>query len=279
MLMGAFAAAAAATLSGSPVVGLAAAVGASVALALIHGFACITHRGDQIVSGVAINILASGLTVVLGIALFSQGGQSPPLAQSERFQPIDLPGADAVSAIPFFGTFYETALSGHNLLVYLALLAVPAAAFVLFATSFGLRMRAVGEAPEAVDSAGYSVAWLRYRAVIIAGVLCGLAGAYLSTAQGGGFVREMSAGKGYIALAALIFGKWRPVPTLFACLLFGAMESTAARLSNVELPGIGQIPVDVILTAPYVLTVILLAGFFGRAIPPRALSVPYVKDR
>ncbi|MEM9223258.1 MAG: ABC transporter permease [Pseudomonadota bacterium] len=279
MLMGAFAAAAVATLSGSPWVGLLAAIGAGVGLALVHGFACITHRGDQIVSGVAINILASGLTIVLGIALFAQGGQSPPLSRDERFGPIHLPFAETLSDVPYFGPFYQTLLSGHNVLVYAALLAVPFAAFVLFATAFGLRLRAAGEAPEAVDSAGHSVAWLRYRAVIIAGVLCGIAGAYLSTAHGGGFVREMSAGKGYIALAALIFGKWRPVPTLFACLLFGVMESSAARLSNVELPAIGEIPIDVILIAPYVLTVILLAGFFGRAVPPRALGVPYLKDR
>ncbi len=139
--------------------------------------------------------------------------------------------------MPFLGDFLGTLVSGHNILVYVALLAVPLTGFVLFSTAFGLRLRAVGEAPEAVDSAGYSVAWLRYRAVIIAGVLCGIAGAYLSTAHGGGFVREMSAGKGYIALAALIFGKWRPVPTLFACLLFGALESSASRLSNVGIAG------------------------------------------
>ncbi|MEM0906974.1 MAG: ABC transporter permease [Pseudomonadota bacterium] len=279
LLMGAFAAAAVASLSGSPWAGLIAAIGAGMAMALLHGFATITHRGDQIVSGVAINILAAGFTIVLGIALFSQGGQSPPLAREERFGPIDLPFAEAWASVPYLGPFYETFLSGHNLLVYVALLAVPISAFVLFATAFGLRIRAVGEAPEAVDSAGYSVAWLRYRAVIIAGVLCGVAGAYLSIAHGGGFVRDMSAGKGYIALAALIFGKWQPVPTLFACLLFGALESSAARLSNVEIPFIGEIPIDVILIAPYVLTVVLLAGFFGRATPPRALSVPYVKDR
>ncbi|MEM8664851.1 MAG: ABC transporter permease [Pseudomonadota bacterium] len=279
MLMGAFAAAAVATLTGSPYLGLLAAIMAGMALALIHGFATITHRGDQIVSGVAINILASGLTIVLGIAIFAQGGQSPPLTREERFEPIDWPLAQEAADIPFFGPFYETLLSGHNLLVYVALLAVPVTAFVVYKTAFGLRLRAVGEAPEAVDSAGYSVAFLRYRAVIIAGVLCGIAGAYLSTAHGGGFVREMAAGKGFIALAALIFGKWRPIPTLFACLLFGALESSAARLSNVSFPVIGEIPVDLILIAPYVLTVILLAGFFGRAIPPRAIGVPYVKDR
>lgn len=279
MLMGAFAAAAVASYTGSPWVGLLAAMVAGVMMALIHGFATITHRGDQIVSGVAINILASGLTIVIGIALFAQGGQTPALDRSERFLPIDLPFAESLANVPYFGAFYETLLSGHNILVYAALLSVPLAGFVLFATSFGLRLRAVGEAPEAVDSAGYSVTWLRYRAVIIAGVLCGIAGAYLSIAHGGGFVREMSAGKGYIALAALIFGKWRPVPTLFACLLFGALESSAARLSDVDLPFIGEIPVDVILIAPYVLTVVLLAGFFGRAIPPRALSIPYIKER
>lgn len=279
LLMGAFAAAAVASYTGSPWLGLFAAILAGVAMGLLHGFATITHRGDQIVSGVAINILASGLTIVIGIALFAQGGQTPALTRAERFLPIHLPFADRIGEVPFIGPVYETLLSDHNILVYAALLSVPLAAFVLFATTFGLRLRAVGEAPEAVDSAGYSVTFLRYRAVIIAGLLCGIAGAYLSIAHGGGFVREMSAGKGYIALAALIFGKWRPVPTLFACLLFGALESSAARLSDVKLPLIGEIPVDAILVAPYVLTVILLAGFFGRAIPPRALGTPYVKER
>ena len=279
LLMGAFAAAAAASLTGSPWIGLAVAILASSSMALIHAFACVTHRGDQIVSGVAINILASGLTIVIAIAMFAQGGQTPALSPDERFGSLTLPFADTLSDVPYLGPLYAQLLSGHNVLVYVAVAAVPLAVFVLFSTSFGLRLRAVGEAPEAVDSAGYSVAFLRYRAVLIAGVLCGIAGAYLSTAHGGGFVREMSAGKGYIALAALIFGHWRPVPTLLACLLFGLLESSAARLSNVSLPLIGPIPVEAILVAPYVLTVILLAGFVGRAIPPRALSVPYVKDR
>jgi len=279
LLMGAFAAAAAASMTGSQWAGLATAVGASMGLALVHAFATVTHRGDQIVSGVAINILAAGLTVVVGIALFNQGGQTPPLSQAERFGPIELPFAEAVAGVAWIGPLYAEFLSGHNLLVYVALVSVPLAAFVLLRTAFGLRLRAVGEAPEAVDSAGYSVTWLRYRAVLIAGLLCGIAGAYLSTAHGGGFVREMSAGKGYIALAAVIFGKWRPVPTLFACMLFGVLEASASRLSGVSLPVVGQIPVEAILIAPYVLTVILLAGFFGRAIPPRALSVPYAKER
>lgn len=279
LLMGAFASAAAASLTGTPWAGLGAAILASSALALLHGFAVVTHRGDQIVSGVAINILASGITVVAGIAIFAQGGQSPPLSREARFPAVDLPLADAVRELPLLGPFYADFLSGQNVLTYVAVLAVPLVSVVLFRTSFGLRLRAVGQAPEAVDSAGYSVSWLRYRAVLIAGVLCGIAGAYLSTGHGGGFVREMSAGKGYIALAALIFGHWRPLPTLLACLLFGALESSASRLSGVSLPLVGPIPQEAILLAPYVLTVILLAGFFGRAIPPRALGTPYVKER
>lgn len=279
LLMGAFAAAAAASLTGSPWLGLGAAVGASVMLALVHGFATITHRGDQIVSGVAINVLSSGLTITLAFAMFSQGGQTPPLLREQRFGPITLPFAETLEGVPFVGPSYASLISGHNLLVYAALLLVPLTWVVLFRTAFGLRLRAVGEAPEAVDSAGFSVAWMRYRAVIIAGVLCGVAGAYLSTAHGGGFVREMSAGKGYIALAALVFGNWRPWPTLFACLLFGVLESSASRLTGVEFPIIGEVPVQALLVAPYILTVILLAGFFGRAIAPRALSVPYVKER
>lgn len=279
LLMGAFAAAAAASLTGSPWAGLAAAVGASVTLSLVHAFATVTHRGDQIVSGVAINILASGLTVTLAFAMFHQGGQTPPLFQGERFLPITLPFADTLRPVPVIGPFYADLVSGHNLLVYLALLLVPLTTVVLFRTAFGLRLRATGEAPEAVDSAGFSVAFMRYRAVIIAGVLCGIGGAYLSTAHGGGFVREMSAGKGYIALAALVFGNWRPWRALFACLLFGVLEASAARLTGVSLPVIGEVPVQALLVAPYVLTVILLAGFFGRAVPPRALSVPYVKER
>ena len=279
LLMGAFAAAAVVSLTGDPWVGLLAAVGASVGLALIHAFATVTHRGDQIVSGVAVNILASGLTAVVGTALFAQGGQTPPLSRAERFTGIDLPFAEALSGVPFLGPLYAGLLSGHNILVYAALAAVPLAAFVLFRTVFGLRLRAVGEAPEAVEGAGYSVSWLRYRAVLVAGVFCGIAGAYLSTAHGGGFVRDMSAGKGYIALAAVIFGKWRPVPALFACMLFGVLEASASRLSGLSFPVIGAVPVEAILTAPYVLTVILLAGFFGRAIPPRAVGVPYGPER
>lgn len=279
LLASAFAAAAVASLTANPWAGLAAALAVSVTLAALHGFACITHRGEQIISGVAINILASGATVVAGIAIFRQGGQTPPLGPGERFGPIALPGVETLGGVPVIGPFYAELVSGHTLPVYLAVLSVPLVAWGLARTRFGLRLRAVGEMPAAVDSAGVSVAWLRYRAVLIAGLLCGLAGVFLSTAHGAGFVREMSAGKGYIALAAMIFGKWRPWPVLFACLLFGFLEAGAARLQGVSLPLLGQVPVEFVLVLPYVATVVLLAGFFGRAVPPRALGVPYRKER
>lgn len=279
LLASAFAAAAVAALYGSATLGLFAAVMVGAALSLVHGFACITHKGEQIISGVAVNILASGLTVVIGIALFRQGGQTPLLGPGERFGAIDLPLADSLGAVPVLGPVYADLLSGHNLLVYLALATVPAVSFVLYRTTFGLRLRAVGEAPDAIDSAGLSVDRMRYGAVLIAGCLCGLAGAYLSIAHGAGFVREMSAGKGFIALAAMIFGKWRPWPVLFACLIFGFLETAAARLQGVSLPALGEVPVELILILPYVATVVLLAGFFGRAVPPRALGTPYRKER
>ena len=280
MLMGAFGAATVAAVTGSPVLGLGAAMVISVVLSLLHGFACITHKGNQVISGLAINILASGLTVTLGIAFFARGGQTPLLSGDQRFGAIHLPFADWLGAhIPLIGTIYKEILSGHNILVWLALLLVMATYAILFKTSFGLRLRAVGEKPEAIDSAGLSVSKLRFQAVIIAGLLTGLAGAYLSTAHGAGFVREMTAGKGYIALAAMIFGKWRPGPALAACLMFGFLDALAARLQGVSLPYIGEVSTDLILALPYVMTVVLLAGFIGSARPPKAIGEPYVKER
>ena len=279
MLGAAFAAAATAALTGSPWAGLGAGIAASVLLALVHGYACITHRGNQVVSGVALNILVSGLSAVLGIAWFAEGGRTPQLSAEARFLPLEWPGAVALREVPVVGSLYGELLSGHNLIVYLAFLAVPAVAFVLYRTRFGLRLRAAGENPESVDTAGISVPGLRYRAVLCTGVACGLAGTYLSLAQSAGFIRDMTAGKGYIALAALIFGKWRPVPAMFACLLFGFLEAVAIRLQGARVPGVGEVPVQLVQALPYILTVVLLAGFIGRAIPPRALGVPYVKER
>ncbi|MCW4115954.1 ABC transporter permease [Aurantimonas sp. MSK8Z-1] len=279
MLLAAFASGVVAALSGSAVVGLLAGVMAAVGFSLVHGLASITYRGNQIVSGVALNFIAAGITVILGDAWFKQGGRTPQLDGAARFGDVVLPGARALAPIPVIGPIYAEVISGQNVLVYVAFLMVPLTWWVLFRTRFGLRLRAVGENPAAVDTAGISVTWLRYRAVIICGVLTGLAGTYLAVAQAAGFNRDMTAGKGYIALAALIFAKWRPVPVMFACLLFGLLDAISIRIQGVSLPGVGEISVQFVQALPYVLTVVLLAGFVGKAIPPRAGGVPYVKER
>ncbi len=279
MLGAAFAAGAAAAVSQSVWVGLAAAILVSVLLSLVHGYASITQRGNQIVSGVAINFIVAGATVILGEAWFRQGGRTPALVEGARFHIVNFPGADAIRDVPVLGPVYADLLSGHFLLTYFAFAMVPLSWWILFRTRFGLRLRAVGENPGAVDTAGISVIWLRYRAVICCGILCGFAGAYLSLAMTAGFVKGMTAGKGYIALAALIFAKWRPVNVMFACLLFGFLDALAIRLQGTPLPLIGQVPVQLMQALPYILTVVLLAGFIGKAIPPKAGGVPYVKER
>jgi len=279
MLGAAFAAGAAAALSGSAWIGLLAAAGVGLALALVHAVACVTFRGNQIVSGVAINTLAFGLTALLGIAWFAQGGRTPQLGSAGRFQPLDLPLAEAARGLPLIGDLYAEVLSGHSALAYAAFAAVPLTAWVLRSTRFGLRLRAVGENPAAIDTAGISVAWLRTRAVLIAGVLCGFGGAYLALVQSAGFIPNITAGRGFIALAALIFANWRPVPAMFACLLFGLLDAVAIRMQGAPLPGLGEVPVQFIQALPYILTVVLLAGFVRRAEPPRAIGEPYRKER
>jgi ABC-type uncharacterized transport system permease subunit len=260
MLMAAFFAAAVAATTDSAWWGVAAAIAAAEVLAVLHGLACITYRGNQVVSGVAINIIAAGLTVVWGTAWFERGGQTPALEGGERLLPLFFPRA------------------GDNILVYVALLSVPLTWWIVTRTRFGLRLRAVGEMPLAVDSAGISVPWLRYRAVLLCGLFSGLAGAYIAIAQNAGFSRDMTAGQGFIALAAVIFGKWRPFPAFGACLMFGLLDAVAIRLQGVTVPGIGEVPVQLIQSLPYLLTMFLLAGFIGRAVAPKAIGVPYEKE-
>jgi general nucleoside transport system permease protein len=279
MLAAAFFAAVGAAATGSAPLGMLLGILAALAFALVHGLASITYRGNQIVSGVALNFVAAGLTVILGQNWYGEGGRTPNLSGPARFGDVALPGAEAVRGVPVLGPLYADVVSGQNVLVYVAFLAVPLTWWVLYRTRFGLRLRAVGENPAAVDTAGVSVAWLRYRAVLICGLLTGVAGAYLSVAQSAGFNRDMTAGKGYIALAALIFANWRPVPVLFACLLFGVLDAVAIRIQGVPLPFLGQVPVQAVQALPYVLTVILLAGFVGKPSPPKAGGVPYVKER
>jgi len=280
MLASAFASASVASLTHSLLLGLATGMAVAVLMSLLHGVATIRYRGDQVVSGLALNFLASGLTVVLGQAWFEQGGQTPMLEDAQRFTPIHWPGAEFLADhVPVLGPFYKTVVSGHTVLVYGAFVSVGLMVFLLGRTRFGLRLRAVGEEPNAVDTAGISVPGLRYQALLGTGLLCGLAGAYYSMSQNAGFSREMTAGGGYIALAAMIFGKWRPVPAMLACLLFGLLSALEARLQGQSLPWIGELPTQVFQVLPYVLTVVLLAGFIGRAVPPKAIGKPYVKER
>lgn len=282
MLAAAFFSAAVAYTSGNVWIGLLAGIAASMALSGVHGVASITFRGNQLISGVAINFLAAGLTVVVAQTWFQQGGRTPQLPPEARFSNIELPGAvtrirDIAQQGPF-GQFYSELISGHSIIVYMALLIVPLTWWVLYRTRFGLRLRAVGENPAAVDTAGISVVGLRFAAVAICGVLCGLAGAYLATALNAGFVKDMSAGRGFIALAALIFAKWRPWYALSACLLFGFFDAVGNRFQNIQL-GEFVVPVQFMQALPYILVVIVLAGLVGRAIPPRAGGEPYVKER
>ncbi|WP_425466629.1 ABC transporter permease [Pelagibacterium montanilacus] len=279
MLAAAFAAAATAAVTGSAWLGLFAGVAVSIMTTMVQGFASITLKGNQMIAGVAVTMLAAGLTTFLGQTWFGQGGRTPQLSGDARFERIILPYANELSGVPIVGPIYAWVLSGHYILVYIAFLAVPATAFVLYRTRFGLRLRAVGENPKAVDTAGISVTFQRYQAIFITGILAGLSGAYFSIAQGAGFGNEMTAGKGYVALAALIFSKWRPVPVMFTCLLFGFLDALQIRMQSTELPLIGEVPVQAIQALPYVLTVVLLAGFIGRAVGPKAGGVPYVKER
>ena len=279
LLAGAFAAAAMSAVTGSAWLGLLAGIGAALVFSGIHGLASINFKGNQTISGVALNFLAAGLTTFLGQSWFRRGGYTPQLSGDQRFNPITLPFAEELRDVPVLGQIYGELISGHNIITYVAFIAVPVTAWVLFRSRFGLRLRAVGENPKAIDTAGISVTRLRYQALIITAVLVGIGGAYLSSAQSAGFNNNMSAGRGYIALAALIFAKWRPGPALLVCLMFGFLDAIQFRIQGQSFPFIGEVPVQAIQALPYILTVVLLAGFIGRAVAPKAAGVPYTKER
>ncbi|NOX41926.1 MAG: ABC transporter permease [Alphaproteobacteria bacterium] len=279
MLVAAFLSAAVSYETGNVWLGVLAGIAGSMLFSLIHGLASITYRGDQLISGVALNFLASGLTVVIGNALYQKGGGTPTLTGGARFHDITLPFVDVLRDVPILGPIYANVISGHTAIVYIALLAVPLSWWILFRTRFGLRLRAVGENPASVDTAGISVVRQRYAAVMIAGVLCGIAGAYLATSQAASFGREMTAGRGYIALAALIFAKWRPFYILGATLLFGFLEAISLLYPKIDVFSLFTIPVQFTNALPYILTVVILAGFVGKAVPPKAGGEPYVKER
>ena len=225
---------------------------------------------------------AAGLTVVLGIAWFHQGGQTPPLPDNVRLDLWFTGAAEALRGVPILGSIIGIGLLGHSALVYGALALVGVVWWLLYRTRIGLRLRATGENPAMVDAAGVSVLGLRYLALAGNGVLAALAGCYLVLAQNPQFIPNMTAGRGYMAIAAMIFGKWHPVGALLACLLFGFLDAVAIRLQGAVLPALlggGAVPVQAIQALPYVLTVVLLAGFIGHAYAPKALGLPYVKER
>jgi len=237
----------------SPWIGLLAAIVAGLFIAAIYAVACIRFKADQVVSGAAINILMFGMPGFLSGAFFLSSGSTP-----------QLPKEHLIPLTPIFIAFAMVAVSWY----------------VMYRTPFGLRLRSVGEKPEAADAAGVSVNQIRYSGVLIAGVLAGIGGAYLSIGQSSLFTRNMTAGRGFIALAALIFGKWRPVQTMLACLLFGFTEAISIQMQGaVKLPSGEDIPVQFIQMVPYVLTIIVLAGFIGSSRPPKALGIPYQKEK
>ena len=253
MLAGAFTAASVTHAVGNPYVGLGAGMLAGALIAAIHAVACIQYKADQVVTGTAINILMIGMPAFLSGAFFLSSGSTP-----------QIPKEQLIPWIP----------------IVIAFALVPITWYVLYKTPFGLRLRSVGENPEAADAAGVKVARMRYAGVLLSGALAGIGGAYLSIGQSSLFTRNMTSGRGFIALAALIFGKWRPVQTLLACLLFGFTEAVSIQMQGVvKLPSGDDIPVQFVQMVPYVLTIVVLAGFIGSSRPPRALGIPYEKER
>jgi general nucleoside transport system permease protein len=265
MLAGAFTAAVFTVYTQNPWIGLLAAIVAGLLVAAIHALATINFRADQVVSGTAINILFLGVPALLSGAFFDSTGATPQLPRDQVLPDFTIFNPERW---PVLGSIFN-----QKPLVYLALVLVAVTFYVLYRTPFGLRLRAVGENPEAADTAGVSVIKMRYAGVLISGVLAALGGAYLSIGQNSLFTRNMTAGRGFIALAALIFGKWDPVGALFACLLFGFAEAVAIRMQ-----GTVNIPNQFIQMIPYVLTMVVLAGLIRRATPPRALGIAYVKE-
>lgn len=278
MLAAAFASAAVAYVTQNPWLGILAGVGVSVAIALLQGVVSITQKGNQLVAGIAINISVSGLTFVLAQFFFAQGGRTPDLGQARLFDLV-LPGSASVAELPFLGWFYTQLIGGHSALVYLAFALIPLVHWLLYHSRFGLRLRAVGENPHAADAAGVNVERTRFMAMLCAGLLCSFSGAYLAIVQSGFFLRDMSAGNGYLALTALVFGNWRPLYTALGCLMFGFFTALQVQIEGVIFPGIGKIPGSLIQMIPYILTVIVLAGLMAKSVAPKAIGVPFIKSR
>ncbi len=257
MLAGAFTAAVATYELSNPYLGLLCGILAGGVTAAVYAVAVIKFEADQVVAGTAINFLMLGLPQLLSGAIYDSSGSTPQIAKG----------------------FLLPEFLGINIASVLAFLLIPIGWYVLYKTPFGLRLRAVGENPSAADAAGVSVLKLRYTAVILSGVLAAAGGAYLSIGQSSLFTGGMTAGRGFIALAALILAKWRPVQVLIACLFFGFTEALTIPLANYRLASGETIPVQFVQIIPYVLTIIVLAGFIGLSRAPKSLGIPYRKEK
>ena len=258
MLAGAFTAAVTTFELHNPYLGFLCAMLAGGVTALIYAVAVIKFEANQVVAGTAINFLMLGLPQLISGAVYDSSGSTPQIAQE------------------FLLPNYFNRISIASILAFLI---VPLCWYVLYKTPFGLRLRAVGENPAAADAAGVNVIRLRYIAVILSGVLAAAGGAYLSIGQSSLFTRGMTAGRGFIALAALILAKWKPIPVMFACLFFGFMEALTIPLGNIKTASGEPVPVQFIQIIPYVLTIIVLAGFIGLSRAPKALGIPYSKEK
>lgn len=263
LLSGAFASAVGAFFTGNSWIGILLAIFLGGLVGILHAYLCVTLRVDQLVSGLAINLTAAGLTSFGARLLFNSG-------QAQSLPGINIIGIPGLKNIPIVGDI----LFNEDPLVYLLFLLIPILTYILFRTSIGLSLRAVGEYPRAADTAGISVKLVRYAAVTLSGCLAGLGGAYLALVHVKFFVEDMSAGKGFIALAALIFGRWHPVSTFFACLLFGATEALQLRIQAFNL----DIPYQFLVMLPYLIALFALVGLAGKSTSPAALGIPYIPE-
>jgi len=267
MLVGAFFGIFVADKSGNLALAIVAAVLAGTLLAALHALASITWRADQIVSGMALNILALGLTSYLN---YDQYGTTGTPADLPSVPPLVIPG---ISGLPFLGDV----IGKQNTLVWVMVVLVVVLQLFLFRTVPGLRLRAVGEHPRAADTVGIDVRRTRYWAVLASGALAALGGVYLSMAVSGSFTDNMTNGRGFIGMAAMIFGRWTPVGALVASLIFGYGDALSVSLQGASL-GELRFPVQLLSTIPYLLTILAVAGFVGRSRPPAADGLPYEKE-
>jgi len=255
MLVAAFTAASVTALTHNPALGLTVGLIAGSITMALHAFLSITTKADQIVSAVAVNLLAAGITPILSKVLFDSPTNTKSLELADRFLPWEL----------------GSPLLDHPTLVYFALFLPFLLHFVLYRTRLGLRLLAAGDGPEALRTAGVDHRRVRWGALLLGGAIASLGGTYLSIAHASQFTRDMTAGRGFIALTALIFGKWKPVPTLFACLFFGFTDALQIRLQSVAWGG-HSIPVQAIQALPYAITLFVLIGFVGKSRPPLAIG-------